>query len=285
MHARAPAGTTEPLTSPAVLPGSGLLQFTRIGPRTVVSRAFASSPLKLLTPRNAGEGAWVYLSTYGGGLVDGDELSLSVEVGPDALALVSTQASTKVYRSPRGSGSQLFARVSSGGRLVVLPDPVVCFASAKYRQVQTFDLAPDAGLIMVDWLTSGRRARGERWQFDRYDSRTSIHIGGRLIAYDALRLHADDGDIGGRLGRFNVVAAVAVVGVPFASYAKAIVSRVEAHPVRERAGLLLAASALGDAGCLLRAAGVSVEEVGRTIRDHLAFLSSALGDDPWARKW
>ena len=85
---------------PAMVPaGTGLVRVVRSGCRSVVSRALATSPLKLFTPRNHGAAAWVYSANYGGGLVGGDTLRLVVDVGPGALALLTTQASTKVYRS------------------------------------------------------------------------------------------------------------------------------------------------------------------------------------------
>jgi urease accessory protein len=42
---------------------------------------------------------------------------------------------------------------------------------------------------------------------------------------------------------------------------------------------------IGDDGCILRVAGVSTEQVGRTLREALRFVPAHLGDDPWTRKW
>ena len=42
-----------------------------------------------------------------------------------------------------------------------LPDPVICFASSTYRQTQRFDLAESASLVLLDWMSSGRRESGE----------------------------------------------------------------------------------------------------------------------------
>jgi urease accessory protein len=72
----------------------------------VLTRGSATSPLKLFNPRNAGASAWAYLATYGGGLVGGDQVRMRIEVGPQAAALVSTQASTKVYRSARRASQE-----------------------------------------------------------------------------------------------------------------------------------------------------------------------------------
>ena len=111
-------------------PGTGLLDVVRVDRRSVVRRAYATSPLRLLTPRNHGSAAWVYASSYGGGLVGGDDLRLTVRVGREASVFLSSQASTKVYRSHARASLQLDADVAAGGQLIVWPDPVVCFAGS-----------------------------------------------------------------------------------------------------------------------------------------------------------
>ena len=119
--------------------GTGFLQVVKRGGRSVVCRAFAASPLKLLTPRNHGAAAWVYAASYGGGLVGGDAIRLAVDVAPGAMAFLSTQSSTKAYRSDRGTSAHLDAIVGDAGLLVVAPDPVVCFAGSSYQQSQQFE--------------------------------------------------------------------------------------------------------------------------------------------------
>ena len=112
-----------PSASSAVAPGQSALTFSRVGERTVVRHAFSTSPLKLLNPRNQGSAAWVYLASYGGGLVDGDALRIDIDVERGAIAVISTQASTKVYRSPHGASQQLRADVADDALLVLAPDP------------------------------------------------------------------------------------------------------------------------------------------------------------------
>lgn len=261
-----------------------MVRVVRSGCRSVVIRARATSPLKLLTPRNHGAAAWVYSANYGGGLVGGDTLRLAVEVGPGAMALLTTQASTKVYRSHQGTSADLDAVVEDEGTLVVWPDPVVCFAGSTCSQTQRFDLRRGAGLVVVDWFSSGRHAAGERWAFDRYSSRIAIGIDGRLVLYDALALSAADGELPARMGRFDVVATVAITGTHLRRHAADALARVAQTPLRARSNLLLAGSPI-DGGCTLRLAGVTFEEVERAVCDVLDFVPSLLGDNPWARKW
>lgn len=252
---------------------------------SVVSRAFATSPLRLLTPANHGHAAWVYTSSYGGGLVDGDAIAMHATVGTGACAFVSTQASTKVYRSPHGTRVEMSADVGDDGLLILAPDPVVCFAQSRYHQTQRFDLAGRAGLVLFDWLSSGRRESGERWAFDEYVSRTVVCLGGRPLVHDALALRASDGNVAARLGNYDVLAVAVIVGTSLASFAERTLARVEESAVGRRSDQLVAVAPVGDSGCVLRVAGRSVEDVGGTLLDFIDFVPMLLGDDPWARKW
>jgi urease accessory protein len=265
--------------------GRGVLRIVRSGARSVADRVYATSPLRLLTPRNHGHAAWIYASSYGGGLVDGDRIVLEIDVAPGAAAMIATQASTKVYRSPRGTGAATHAQVGDEALLVVAPDPVVCFAGARYRQAQQIDLSAGGALVLVDWVTSGRHTRGERWAFDEYRSELAVRIGARPIVHDTIALRASDGDLGRRLGRFNVLATVLVAGAPLRAHGTSIVAHASDTPVVRRAEQLVSATALGDAACLLRIAGTSFEQVTQTVRGYLAFLPALLGDSPWDRKW
>jgi urease accessory protein len=274
----------------ATAPRRGVVAVTR-GPRgSTVTRAYAESPLKWLTPATRGEAAWVFASSYGGGLVGGDHLDVEVDVEAGAAAFLSTQASTKVYRSAAGASTRLSARVAGGGLLVSLPDPVVCFASSDYRQAQMFAIDASAGLVALDWMTSGRRGSGERWLFDRYASTTSLRVGGRLVLHDAVRLSATDGDLVSRAGRIDVLAVFIVAGERLAAEAAGVVAAVSAMRVERRAAVVLSAAplpglALAPPGCVVRIAGEHVEVVRGVLRRLLDFVPGLLGDDPWARKW
>lgn len=261
------------------------------GPRrSSVIRAYAESPLKWLTPGNGGNAAWVFAASYGGGLVGGDHLALEIDVAAGASALLSTQASTKVYRSATGASTSLTARVGADAVLVSLPDPVVCFAGSSYRQSQAFELEASGALVALDWMTSGRRGSGERWAFDGYASTTSLRIDGRLVVYDAVRLDRSDGELAARAGRIDVLAMAVLAGDRLAAGAARVLAAVSAMPVARRAGIIVSAAplpglALAGPGCLVRVAGAHVEDVRRVLRGLLDFVPGLLGDDPWARKW
>jgi urease accessory protein len=140
--------------------------------------------------------------------------------------------------------------------------------------------------VHVDWLSSGRRARGERWAFDACRTSLRVRRDRKWLCYDALTLAAGDGALGDRLGRFDSMATVVIVGPRFQNAAAALVARSAAETVARRSDRLFMASPLstGD-GCLMRMASVSLEDAACALRQALDFLPLALGDDPWARKW
>jgi len=265
--------------------GTGILEIERVDGRSRVRRAFASSPLRWLMPANHGGAAWIYAASYGGGLVGGDVLDLRVDIGTGAAAFLSTQASTKVYRSPLGARVRLAATIGPGGLLIAVPDPVVCFAASSYRQLQRIAMDESAGLVLVETMSSGRQGSGERWAFDHYTSRTSVCCGDRLAFLDGLELDPSDGPLADRMGRFDVVAFAVVVGARVAAAAGALLDSGRRRAVPKRDDMLMSVARLGETGTVLRIAATSVEAATRELRRRLAFVPALLGDDPWSRKW
>src|SRR4029453_14212228 len=117
-------------------PGYASLHVTLVSQESAVTSAFATSPMKLLTPRSRGRSVWAYGSSFGGGLVAGDQTRLDLQLGPGARCFLGTQASTKVYRNPglRPCGHETDAILAAGSLLVFAPDPVQAFAQSSYTQ-------------------------------------------------------------------------------------------------------------------------------------------------------
>jgi urease accessory protein len=268
--------------------GRGSVELSLVAGKTAATRSIATNPLKLLIPRRRTAAAWVYAGTYGGGLVAGDEIDFCVQIGAGATGVLGTQASTKVFRSPGEISCRqtLRAGVADGGLLVVTPDPLTCFAQARYEQSQTVRLQGSGSLVLVDWLTSGRRARGECWAFSRYCSRLEIYRDDELLVADALLLDPADGPLDSpfRLGRFHCLALIVLIGEQLKAAVEEQLACIAAKPVQPRARLLDVASPVPQ-GAVLRVIGETTESVAQYVSQALGFLDAFLGETPWARKW
>jgi urease accessory protein len=164
-----------------------------------------------------------------------------------------------------------------------LPDPVACFAEARYAQETTVHLAPRASLILGDAFTCGRAARGERWAFSHYTARVLVERQGTPLLLDAVRLDPQEGVLPPRLGRFEALAVLAVFGPQVAPLREALLG--PPPPLKRRAPVVETASPLGEDGALLRVAATTVEDALRTVRARLSALPALLGDNPFVRKW
>lgn len=291
--------TATPITPPSSPPAEpaaalarhsrGELAFSSLSGKTFITRQMAQSPMKILAPRHAGRAASAFISTFGGGLVAGDHLSLAVELDTASRAVLSTQSTTKVYRSMNnlGCAQDLIATLAPQSILMLLPDPIMCFAGARYRQRQRFYLpSDDAGLCLIDGLVSGRRARGECWAFDRYVSYNDIYRGDKPILRDALRLTSHEGPLArpNRLGRYHCLATLVLLGAPMRAIAADILAQLAHQPIVRNASLVAAASPLAD-GAIIRIAGTDTQQIAQQLRTWCRSLCDLIGDDPWARKW
>ena len=264
--------------------GRGALTVSRVRGRCVATRARADSPLRLLLPDNRGDALWAYTTSYGGGLVDGDALSLDARVGPGASLMLATQASTKVFRGPLGSSQRTALRLDEGALAVLLPDPVVCFAGASYSQRLDVELAPGASLVLLDALHAGRVARGERWQLARYASRVDVRLAGRLALSDRVLLDPSHGPLDARLGGFDALATLVLVGDRVSPFASALLDRVGRAGPGAHPGRVESATAI-QGGALVRIAAATAAAALGAARGHLAFVAELLGDDPFTRRW
>jgi len=268
--------------------GYGALELEFVAGRTVVTRAEAFSPLKWLIPRRSTSAAWAFSSTLGGGLVAGDRIQMQVGVRPGARAVLVTQSSTKVYRTDSDADCRqvLGATVDKGGLLVVAPDPVTCFTGARYDQQQIIRLHPDATLVYVDWLTSGRRARGECWAFSRYQTHLDIYRGGERYLTDSLLLDPGDGPLDSpfRMGTFHCFAMMVMCGPQAQEAAVSLLAEVADKAIDPDNEVVDSVSSLND-GVIWRIAGRTTEQVGRRLKSQLEFFKPILGESPWGRKW
>jgi urease accessory protein UreH len=157
-------------------------------------------PLKLITPSRASEyeSVLVFLLSYGGGLIGGDSVRLSIEVHPKARLSIVTQGHTKIFNSVSRdiiTRQSLLVDIADEAALCLLPDPVQPFEKSVYEQTQIFKLQGNASLCLLDWVTQGRTARGENWSLTRWVGRNEVWVTGqdqdRLLVRDAVILDAE----------------------------------------------------------------------------------------------
>ncbi|MFB2934204.1 urease accessory protein UreD [Aerosakkonemataceae cyanobacterium BLCC-F154] len=110
-----------------------------------------------------------------GGMVGGDRLFFDVQLQPNAKALITTAAASKIYRSNGLQAKQnIQIKVDSGAYLEWLPQESIIFNGANYRQDLRVELAPKATWLSWEITRFGRSARGEKFLTGEWRSYTEI---------------------------------------------------------------------------------------------------------------
>ncbi len=160
--------------------------------RTHLTERAQEPPLQIVRAFDLPDGAaLVHLHNISGGILGGDRMETVVEVGPGAQAQLTTTGATRVYR-PRGADAPAIQTtdvfVAAGGLLEYLPDPLIPFAGARFRQETRITLAPGAGLFWWETVAPGRVAHGESFAYECLELALDLQAEGRLIARERARL-------------------------------------------------------------------------------------------------
>ncbi len=269
------------------------IEVTRNGSRSVLTACRSVAPLKLLNPAAQGDYCAVVLSSYGGGMVEGDATTLCVRCGEGAALYLGTQAFTKVYKSPNGIPCKqiIIGEVEAGGLAVVLPDPVVPYARSVFEQEQTWHLGSDACLVLADGHTAGRMAFGECFGYTSYRSDITVHTAERPVLleryYSAPEMLSPA--YTGAFGAYNVVFNIFVAGISarFSCLVESLSQSLAPLLKPSRDSLLLSFASPRPDLFVIRSLAQNVEclhPLYTALRNAIAH-PNVLGADPLARKY
>ncbi|MFC3609687.1 urease accessory protein UreD [Stutzerimonas tarimensis] len=181
-----------------MLPAQARLAFTRSPDGvTFLARQQVSYPYHvgrvLRLPTDPEPMATVLLQSCSGGIFEGEELGLSVSVGPGAMAHLSTGASTIVHGMREGEARQRTClEVGANALLEYLPKPTVLFSRAQLLNEVDVSLSPQASLLLWD-VCMAHGPGGDLERFGHYHSVTRVRDSeGRLQVLDRMRIQGAD---------------------------------------------------------------------------------------------
>ncbi len=139
----------------------------------------------------SGGGALVHTHNLSGGILGGDQLSISATIGPQTTVQLTSTSATRIYRSsldaPAAVQTNTF-QVREEGLLEYLPDPLIPFAGSRYRQHTSIELASHAGLFWWETIAPGREARGELFDYAQLHLEAEITTQGKPLAIERIKI-------------------------------------------------------------------------------------------------
>jgi len=231
-------------------PGYGSILLSLLPPATPVLQTCSYQyPLKLIAPDpltayDEKTVHTIFLLTYGGGLVAGDSVNLSIHLAPTTRLVLLTQGSTKIFKSPSAdiiSRQNLTVHLQAGASLCYLPDPVQPFERSAFEQTQVYSIVEDASLCICDWVCRGRTARGEDWRFYKYTSKNEVFLAQkeddaiakkRLLLRDNVLLEGGsvESSFAGRIDNLGVFGTLIIRGPMFEGLGRYFMDEFEKLP-------------------------------------------------------
>jgi urease accessory protein len=163
--------------------GAAALRFENREGVSRATRVFQEGAVKARFPNVAsGRPPEAVLLNLAGGMTGGDRQDVTVEVGPQAQATVTTQSCERIYRSP-GEDASMVVRiaVAPGAMLEWLPQPLILFDGGRLTRETHVDISTDATLLAIESVIFGRAASGEVVEYGALSDAWSIRRAGRLI--------------------------------------------------------------------------------------------------------
>lgn len=161
------------------------------GGRSAAKRQYHAGALKIIRPHYLDDTGQVYYTVVnpGGGYVGGDGYFQRFALESEASAIITDQSATKVYRTPSDHVYQRMEfEVGQGGTLEYVPDQLILYRDADFRQDTVVKLAGDASFFMSEIVTPGWAPDKSMFGYEHMHLRTEVEIDGELTLVDNLRI-------------------------------------------------------------------------------------------------
>lgn len=176
------------------------------GNRTITSKKYYEGLVKVSANiRNDREGIITYyLLQLGGGYIEGEKYKNIFKLKDGTRALITTQASTKVYKCEHGDKVEQETIIELGKNSVLeyVTDTVILYKNAIYKQVNNIYLDESSTLIYSDGITSGWSPEGDKFTYTNVQLKSNVYINNKIVLLDNLIVNPKENDVT-KLGFFE----------------------------------------------------------------------------------
>lgn len=145
-----------------------------------------------------------YLLQLGGGYIEGEKYKNIFKLNNEARAIITTQASTKVYKCLNNITTEQETEITLGKNSVLeyITDSVILYKGAIYKQVNNIYLDKSSTLIYSDGITAGWSPEGDKFTYNSVQLKSNIYVNNKLVLLDNLIVKPDENDVT-KLGFFE----------------------------------------------------------------------------------
>lgn len=174
--------------------------------RTITSKKYYEGLVKVSANiRNDREGIpTYYLLQLGGGYIEGEKYKNVFKLKDNARAIITTQASTKVYKCEHGNKvtQETIIELGKNSILEYVADTVILYKNAIYKQVNDIYLDDSSTLIYSDGITAGWSPEGDKFTYNKVQLKSNVYINNKIVLLDNLIVNPRENDVT-KLGFFE----------------------------------------------------------------------------------
>ena len=145
-----------------------------------------------------------YLLHLGGGYIEGEKYKNVFRLKDNTRAIITTQASAKVYKCLNGIKTEQETEIGLGKNSILeyITDSVILYKDAIYKQVNNIYLDKSSTLIYSDGITAGWSPDGDKFTYKSVQLKSNVYVNNKLVLLDNLFVNPSENDVT-KLGFFE----------------------------------------------------------------------------------
>ncbi|MBM3905568.1 MAG: urease accessory protein UreD [Thaumarchaeota archaeon] len=232
--------------------------------KTIVLHQYSKAPLltqkALYYDSDNPSMAYLFLMSSSGGVLQGDRYEIKISLGQNAIANITTQGATRIYKMESDYASQnIELEIGDDAYLEMLPDQIIPYANSRYFQHVNLSVGKNSTVVYSEIISPGRAARGELFDYEmcylRFVAKNSV--GMKFTDISRLEPGAD------KFANTAILGGNSVLGTMY------VITEKKNHTISEQIRSILENSEPlcgfsflpGDSGIVIRILGTSPEQI------------------------
>lgn len=158
----------------------------KVRERSVITSSISHNPIKILNPNSHSSSCHAVFSNYGAGLLQGDDVSIDIDIKKESRCFIGSQAFTRVLKNNinQDTRQNIHGSIDDDALLIFYTEPVVMQQQSRFAQYQTWDITQKSNFILIEAWLCGRKACDERFQYDKLYNELNIKFDHKIAYID-----------------------------------------------------------------------------------------------------
>lgn len=247
--------------------------------RTSLGQSYFTPPFKIANITEDKKAEWLHLMMMSSspGILDGDQYSIKIDIGPGSLLNLHTQSYQRLFNMKHGAEQLTEVILGENASFIYLPHPAVPHEDSIFTSRNRIFLPANCSLIWGEILTCGRKlsrgklANEEVFRFSKYHSITDIFSNNKIIIKENLLMQPgmiDPNDMGQLEGYTHQATLICVNDkIKESSF------QDEVHEyLQQQENILAGISSTHGNGVIVRILGYGAEKLHHLLKN-IAFIS------------